>query len=246
MTTAPGTASGRVGRSYYDESEYFAGAAHLRDFDSPFQRYRTRMLLELHTPRPTDDVLDLGCGWGTISYAMAPKARSVVGLDFSQRAVEECDARLAQSGLGNLEFRIGDARDTGLPAGSFDVVVAADLFEHLYPDDSEAVAAEAFRVLRAGGLLAAWTPCRSHFLEALKNNDVLLKRDPSHVDYKSMDDMHRLLAGAGFAVERAYFAESHLPGLRLLERLGQRFVPLLRRRIAALGRKREEPATCSA
>ena len=195
----------------------------------------------MHAPRPTDRVLDMGCGWGTISYALAPKVREVVGLDFSGRAIAGCNARQDLHGLDNVEFRVGDARDSGLAAGSFDVVVAADLFEHLYPDDSEAVAAEGFRVLRPGGSFVAWTPCRSHILEVLKNNDIIIKRDVSHVDYKSMPRMMEILVGAGFEIQRAYFAESHLPGLNVLERLGQRWLPLLRRRIAVVGRKPGSP-----
>ena len=179
----------------------------------------------------------MGCGWGTISYALAPRVREVVGLDFSERAVAGCKARLDRHGFDNVFFEVGDARDSGLDPESFDVVVAADLFEHLYPEDSEAVAAEAFRVLNPGGRFVVWTPCRSHILEVLKNNDILLKRAISHVDYKSMPRMKEILLGAGFGIERAYFAESHLPGLQVLERLGQRWVPLLRRRVAVLGRK---------
>lgn len=194
-------------------------------------------MLALCAPVPSDTVLDLGCGWGTISYAMAHRVHRVVGVDFSRRAVDECNGRRTQAGTANVEFQVGDARCTGLDAAGFDLVVAADLFEHLYPDDSETVAGEAFRVLKPGGRIGAWTPCRAHFLETLKHHNVLLKRDPSHVDYKSMARMKGLLADAGFLIERAYFAESHLPGLRLIERACQRFVPLLRRRIAVLGRK---------
>ena len=122
-------------------------------------------------------------------------------------------------------------------SASFDSVVAADLFEHLYPDDSEAVALEAFRVLKPGGSFSVWTPCRTHILEVLKNNDIVLKRDISHVDYKSMPRMKGILASAGFEIARAHFAESHLPGLNVAERLLQRWVPLLRRRIAVLAAK---------
>ena len=75
-----------------------------------------------------------------------------------------CNARVGEFGLDNVFFRVGDARASRLAAGSFDVVVAADLFEHLYPEDSEAVAAEALRLLRPGGRIAVWTPCRSHIL----------------------------------------------------------------------------------
>ena len=227
----------RVGRSYYDETAYFDAAEHLQDFESRFQRYRIAKVTELYPGRPTDRVLDMGCGWGTISYALAPRVREVVGVDFSERAVAGCNARVPVHGVDNVVFQVADARATGLKAGSFEAVVAADLFEHLYPDDSEAVAAEAFRVLAPGGVFAVWTPCRSHVLEVLKNNDIVLKRDVSHVDYKSMARMKGLMTGAGFRIERAYFAESHLRGLRVLERALQRWVPLLRRRIAVLGRK---------
>ena len=227
----------RVGRSYYDETAYFDAAEHLRDFESRFQRYRVAKVTELYPGRPTDRILDMGCGWGTISHALSPRVREVVGVDFSERAIAGCNARVPVHGVDNVVFRVADARATGLEAGSFEAVVAADLFEHLYPDDSEAVAAEAFRVLAPGGVFAVWTPCRSHILEVLKNNDIILKRDVSHVDYKSMARMKALMTGAGFHIERAYFAESHLPGLRALERIAQRWVPLLRRRIAVLGRK---------
>ena len=262
--TRPPASEERIGSDWYDRSAYFDSGEHLHDFGSRFQRYRVRKVLEIHTPAPGDRVLDLGCGWGTITFALAPRVGEVVGLDFSQRAVEGCNKRLerlagrrqgpaggqgapgpdpsaapegASAATGGIRFRVGDARRTGMDAESFDVVVAADLFEHLYPDDSREVAAEAFRLLRPGGVLSVWTPCRSHILEVLKNNDVVLKRDPSHVDYKSMPRMRRIVTRAGFEVERAYFAESHLPGLSAVERIGQRWLPLLRRRIAVLGRK---------
>ena len=119
----------------------------------------------------------------------------------------------------------------------FDLVIAADLFEHLYPDDSERVAHEAYRVLKPGGHFTVWTPHRGHLLEILKNRGVLLRPDPTHVDYKSMERLQGLLTGAGFTVEKSYYVESHLPGLRLVERVLMGAIPQLRRRIALLGRK---------
>ena len=231
----------RIGKAYYDESNYFdlEGGIHLHDFDSRFQRYRVRKVLELLAPQPSDRVLDLGCGWGSISFALGSIVREVIGLDFSKRAVASCDRRLRTFGFANVHFRVADARDTGLGAASFDAIVAADLVEHLYPDDSHEVAAEAFRVLKPGGRFAVWTPCRSHILEVLKNNNIILKRDITHVDYKSMTRMREILTGAGFRIERERYAESHLPGLRVLERLMLGWVPLLRRRIAVLAVKPE-------
>jgi len=229
---------GRIDQAYYDASGYFEGdAEHLQDMRSAFQRYRIRKVLGIHPPAADDRVLDLGCGWGTFTFALAPRVGQVTGVDFSERSVELCRERLGREGARNVRFLRADAGDTGLPEGSFDVVVAADLFEHLYPEDSERVAREAFRVLKRKGRFVVWTPHRGHILEILKNNRVLLKPDPTHVDYKSMKRLRGMLGRAGFEIEKAYYAESHLPGLRTVERLLKRFVPVLRRRIAVLGRK---------
>ncbi len=235
-----GSAEPRIDAAYYDAGDYFEGAAaaHIADRASRFQRYRLAKVLEIHTPPPGSRVVDLGCGWGTFSFALAERGcAEVVGVDFSERSIALCRARLEREPRPGLRFLQADAGETGLEAGAWDVVVAADLFEHLYPDDSRRVAREAFRLLRPGGRFVVWTPHRGHVLEVLKNRDIVLRRDPSHVDYKSMPRMTELLRDAGFEIERAYYAESHLPGLRLLERALQGLVSLLRRRIAVLGRK---------
>lgn len=228
----------RIDREYYDRSDYFEGeAAHLRDMESAFQRYRVRKVLEVYRPGPEERVLDLGCGWGTFGFALAPEVEQVVGVDFSERSIALCRERLSRTGLDNLRFLQADAGGTGLEPDSFDVALAADLFEHLYPEDSDRVVREAHRVLRRGGRFVIWTPHRGHLLEIFKNNRIVLKPDPTHVDYKSMRRLREMLQEAGFVIEKAYYAESHLPGLRDIERALMSFVPLFRRRIAILARK---------
>ena len=227
----------RIDAEYYDSTSYFEAAPHLVDRESAFQRYRIRMVTALADPHPTDRVVDLGCGWGTFEFALADKVRKIVGVDFSRKSIEFCNAELARHPRGNVSFRRADAGDTQLEASSWDLVVAADLFEHLYPEDSRKVASEAFRLLRPGGRFAAWTPDRGHLLEILKNNGIILKPDPTHVDYKSMKRLEEILTSAGFEIRRAYHAESHIPGVRIVERMLGRWVPMLRRRIAVLGVK---------
>lgn len=232
----------RIGKEFYDSSDYFEnqGTNHLTDLDSAFQRYRVEKVLEIHRPGTDDRVLDFGCGWGTFGFAIAPGVAEMLGIDFSERSIEICERNLAERPTPNLSFLCADAGDTGLDEASWDVVLAADLFEHLYPEDSERVAREAFRVLKPGGRFMTWTPHRGHILEVLKNRDIILKRDISHVDYKSMAAMKSLLSDAGFEIERAYYAESHLPGFRVVERILQPVLPLMRRRIAVLGRKPDD------
>jgi SAM-dependent methyltransferase len=226
----------RIDADYYDRSEYFA-SGHLTDRQSPFQRYRVEKVLSIYDPAPDERVLDLGCGWGTFEWTLGPRVAEVVGVDFSAKSVEMCERQRTVGGFSNVRFVHADAGATGLPPESFDLVIAADLFEHLYPDDSDRVTREAHRVLKSGGRFSIWTPHRGHLFEILKNRGVLLKPDPTHVDYKSMERLKGLLTGAGFVLEKAYYAESHLPGLRTVERALMRTLPPLRRRIALLGRK---------
>lgn len=228
----------RIGKEFYNSTDYFEGDEdHLTDPDSPFHRYRVDKVLQIREPGPQDRVLDLGCGWGTFCFALGHRVREMVGLDFSQKSVELCELRLRATGLDNVSFVCADARATGMEAESFDLVIAADLMEHLYPDDSREVVQECFRLLRPGGYLSLWTPHRGHILEALKNRNILLKRDVSHVDYKSMGRLTSLVEEAGFVVEKAYYAESHLPVFRTIERALLGSIPFLRRRIAVLGKK---------
>jgi ubiquinone/menaquinone biosynthesis C-methylase UbiE len=228
----------RIGREFYDQSDYFdGGAEHLQDLESPFQRYRVEKVVQIYDPEPEERVLDLGCGWGTFCWALGPRVAEMVGVDFSQKSIDLCRARSTHHTIDGVSFLCADARETGLEGESFDLVIAADLVEHVYPEDSSAVVAEAFRVLKSGGRLSLWTPNRGHVLEMLKARNIIIRRDVSHVDYKSMERLKALVRDEGFVLERAYYAESHVVGLRSVERALQSWVPILRRRIALLARK---------
>ena len=224
-----------IDREYYDQSGYFErNAQHLLDSNSPFQRYRRREVLALCGDVSASRIVDLGCGWGTISFALAEQAREVVGVDFAETSVRLCRSRQEVRRLPGLSFVQADARTTGLSGEAWDLVVAADLIEHLSPQETSDVYAEAYRLLRPGGRLVIWTPCPSHILERLRGWGVL-RSDPTHIDYKTRDRVVTELERAGFRVVRAEWAPSHLPMLQLIERALQRWVPLLRRRIAVVG-----------
>jgi len=102
---------------------------------------------------PDARVLDVGCGPGTITAGLAdrvPQGR-VTGIDAAPEIVEQ--ARRAAGGRTNADFAAADVYALGFPDGSFDVVHAHQVLQHL--GDPVRALREMRRVTRPGGLIAA-------------------------------------------------------------------------------------------
>ncbi len=77
-------------------------------------------------------ILDLGCGWGSLSLWLAERYPSAVitGVSNSHRQREWIEARAAERGLANLRIVTADVNDF-TPAGRFDRVMSIEMFEHM-------------------------------------------------------------------------------------------------------------------
>lgn len=89
-------------------------------------------------------ILDLGCGTGKCLSDLTDRGHVVVGADFSSEALAFTRRR-----GGRLLLR-ADATRLPFATGSFDVIIALDIMEHV--EDDRAMAREMQRVLRRGGL----------------------------------------------------------------------------------------------
>jgi len=93
-------------------------------------------------------ILDVGCGTGANLSALGNIGK-VVGIDYSPYAVKICKKN-------GFVVQKGSANKLPFASDSFDVVVLADVIEHL--DDDKTAVLEAARVLRRGGMLIATVP----------------------------------------------------------------------------------------
>jgi cyclopropane-fatty-acyl-phospholipid synthase len=115
--------------AYYDSRD----AAPARGLDAAEAR-----MLELTCERARladgERILELGCGWGSLSLWMAanyPNAR-ITAVSNSRTQKRHIDARARERGLANLEVVTCDANELDFPAGTrFDRVVSVEMFEHM-------------------------------------------------------------------------------------------------------------------
>ncbi|MFG2912191.1 class I SAM-dependent methyltransferase [Kitasatospora sp. NPDC048298] len=96
------------------------------------------------------DVLDVGCGTGSLALLLAADGHRVTGVDLAPRMVGRARAKLVAAGL-TARFLVGDAGAPPLRDGSFDVLLSRHLLWTL-PEPERALRAWV-RLLRPGGRL---------------------------------------------------------------------------------------------
>ena len=100
-------------------------------------------------------VVDLGSGTGLSTAIWGERAELVIGIepnaDMRNEAVRQLEGR---PDVARIEYRDGLAHRTGLPDGCADIVTAAQSFHWMEPT---ATLAEIARILRPGGLFAAYS-----------------------------------------------------------------------------------------
>jgi SAM-dependent methyltransferase len=108
--------------------------------------------LEFTGIRSGDRVLDIVCGTGTLSLALAQHGAKVVGMDASETYLDGARRRRSHP---DVTYEHGDARHLRYPAASFDACVSILAIDVI--PEVEQVAAEMRRVARPGGVVACGT-----------------------------------------------------------------------------------------
>ncbi len=148
-------------------------------------------------------VLDLACGTGYGAATLAEAAARVTGIDISADAIayarEHYDA-------GNLTFLEANAtRLTGLADGSFDLITAFELIEHL--EDWRPLLSEARRLLAYGGQFIVSTPNKLYYAESRQKAGP----NPFHAHEFTFEEFQSALAE--FFPHAALFVQNHAAGV---------------------------------
>ncbi|WP_188421401.1 class I SAM-dependent methyltransferase [Oxalicibacterium solurbis] len=147
-------------------------------------------------------VLDLGCGGGHVSFAVAPSVASVVACDLSVQMLEVVAAAAQQRGLSNIVTQQAQAEKLPFDDASFDIVITRFSAHHWY--DVPAGLREAHRVLKTGGrmividIVAPEQPLLDTMLQSVE-----ILRDASHVRDYRISEWSAMLRAVGFATQDA-------------------------------------------
>lgn len=139
-------------------------------------------------------VMDFACGVGLVSRELIAHAKSIVGVDISQKMVDEYNRRTVNQGLSMEEMHAVradildlDSNEIQSMQGSFDVIVCSAAYHHL--DDITATTRALIKFLKPGGSLLV--------LDLLKDENISV--DEVFPEHEALDIVaHR----GGFAREQ--------------------------------------------
>lgn len=118
---------------------------------------------EFLAQRASGEVLEYGCGPGSLAFFLAERGAHVTGIDISPVAIEQARAKAEKLGVADrTRFEVMNAEDLQFEPGSFDLVCGTGILHHLELDDAFA---ELARALKPGG--------EAVFIEPLGHNPVI-------------------------------------------------------------------------
>ncbi len=119
-------------------------------------RFR-RAILDQAQPAPSETILDVGCGTGTLTLAAKERTgpSSVVhGIDATPGMIEIAQRKAGKAGV-DVEFQVGLIEEIPFSEGTFDLVLSSLMLHHLPEKLQQQGLEEISRVLRPGGRLIA-------------------------------------------------------------------------------------------
>jgi len=175
----------------------------------------SKTLLRLIREEPLRErtVLDVGCGTGRLSFALAEEAGRIIGIDWSDQVIQQAWQRVRTLGLSHITFACCDAeRIEYCELGQIDLVVA-----HLCM--SNEILERAAAVLAPGRCIAFATLHRDQWKEsgrssrfAYREEDVEMALTAAGFDPVYLEVEHEVLSFAASVDALAYLEASGLTG----------------------------------
>ncbi len=142
------------------KSEIAARDAQVGDYDAMaflnvFGRVEIPLTLRALSPKPTDRLLEAGCGTGRMTRILSQHVRDLVAIDFSFESLRVNRRKLQAAGMTHVHLVQADLCRLPFAECAFDRVVSCQVLEHVPGPEARAAAVSSLsRVLKPGGTLA--------------------------------------------------------------------------------------------
>ncbi len=166
---------------------------------------------------PGTSVIDVGCGAGRHSFEAFRRGADVVAFDQDAEELNDVDAILTAMqeqgeapAAARAEAVKGDALGLPYDDGTFDVVIASEILEHV-PQDDRAID-ELTRVLKPGGRLAVTVPRWMPEKVCWMLSDEYHANEGGHIRIYRADELHDKIAARGLRFDHRHHAHAlHSP-----------------------------------
>ena len=132
-----------------------------------------------HTALHDKKILDVGCGGGILSEALAKEGALVTGIDLEQKAIQAATQHAAQSGL-TVQYRCTAVEDLMNESECYDVITCMEMLEHV--PHPEKIIDACIHLLKPGGKLFVSTINRTWkaYLYVILGAEYVLNLLPKH------------------------------------------------------------------
>lgn len=150
--------------------------------------------------KPTDHVLEFGCGTGTTALRLASQAATYTATDISEEMITIAKEKQSPEGTANLTFLSGNLQSLPLKDEGFDVVLGFNIL-HLVRDLS-ADLERVYACLKPDGLFISKTPCLADMNPLIRMAVPLMQAvgQAPHVTVFSSRQLQTAIMQAGFDI----------------------------------------------
>lgn len=169
---------GTTGITGYDR--YYNYAEKIKKINTPLA-WLTKQEISYHVftaiPSKKQKILEIGCGYGYLTFALNKAGHNAIGIDISKKAI-----KYAKQNFNNKNYKVGTINS--INSDKFDIIIATELIEHL--TDYNSFMSKCYELLNEKGKILLSTPNKDYFK---KNRIWLTDKPPVHTIWFSKKSM---------------------------------------------------------